>query len=302
VLGQRLGRRLHSLYLYGSVATSKAVWGRSDLDLTLVLANAPSPEEAREIEATRIGLEQAHPGIPKIDFDVGCLADVLDPLNLHSWGFWLKHKCRCIGGEDLASRFAPFRPSRAIALAVNGHFGEVLDGYASRIDAQADSANLPRLMKESARKAIRATNVLRSNDEAAWPETLEEHAQAFRKICPEQADAVDYFMAQQHAPSASAAEFSGCPMIGSPFGVAGRMPVQGCNSSNRLACGKRARVAASRVSMRAAGMLASCPTSSAIPATRRREPMRANTTLRALSVTFTCGAAPGAGSTSTVML
>ena len=209
VLGQRLGRRLHSLYLYGSVATSKAVWGRSDLDLTLVLANAPSPEEAREIEATRIGLEQAHPGIPKIDFDVGCLADVLDPLNLHSWGFWLKHKCRCIGGEDLASRFAPFRPSRAIALAVNGHFGEVLDGYASRIDAQADSANLPRLMKESARKASRATNVLRSNDEAAWPETLEEHAQAFRKICPEQADAVDYFMAQQHAPSASAAEFSG---------------------------------------------------------------------------------------------
>lgn len=27
MLGQRLGRRLHSLYLYGSVATSKAVSG-----------------------------------------------------------------------------------------------------------------------------------------------------------------------------------------------------------------------------------------------------------------------------------
>ena len=39
-----------------------------------------------------------------------------------------------------------------------------------------------------------------------------------------------------------------------------------------------------------------------MPATRRREPMRANTTLRALSVTFTVGAAPGAGSTSSVML
>ncbi|MNQ09931.1 hypothetical protein D3C85_227550 [compost metagenome] len=91
-------------------------------------------------------------------------------------------------------------------------------------------------------------------------------------------------------------------MIGRPFGVAGRMPVQGCSSASRLARGNTARVASASVSMRVAGMLASCPTSSAMPATRRREPMRAKTTLRALSVTFTRGAAPGAGSTSTVML
>ncbi len=39
-------RAVHSVYLYGSVARGEAITGRSDLDLTLVLRDPPSPELA----------------------------------------------------------------------------------------------------------------------------------------------------------------------------------------------------------------------------------------------------------------
>nr|WP_253299715.1 DUF3410 domain-containing protein [Pseudomonas aeruginosa] len=39
-------RAVHSIYLYGSVARGEAITGRSDLDLTLVLRDPPSPELA----------------------------------------------------------------------------------------------------------------------------------------------------------------------------------------------------------------------------------------------------------------
>ncbi|MGI1117326.1 nucleotidyltransferase domain-containing protein, partial [Pseudomonas aeruginosa] len=43
-------RAVHSVYLYGSVARGEAITGRSDLDLTLVLRDPPSPELAAQLE------------------------------------------------------------------------------------------------------------------------------------------------------------------------------------------------------------------------------------------------------------
>nr|WP_261793002.1 nucleotidyltransferase domain-containing protein [Pseudomonas chlororaphis] len=122
MLSRRFPALLDGLYLYGSVARGEARPGTSDLDATLVLAWAPSPEERQRLEQTRQALEAWHPEVSKIDFDIGVLSEVLAPDNLYRWGFWLKHQCRCIWGNDLRLRFEPFRPSRRIAQAVNGDF------------------------------------------------------------------------------------------------------------------------------------------------------------------------------------
>ena len=53
---------------------------------------------------------------------------------------------------------------------------------------------------------------------------------------------------------------------------------------------------------RAGSMRASWPASSARPATRKREPRRAKTTLRCASVTLTAGASPPASGTPSVRL
>ncbi|MCV6270000.1 nucleotidyltransferase domain-containing protein, partial [Pseudomonas aeruginosa] len=48
-------RAVHSVYLYGSVARGEANAGRSDLDLTLVLRDPPSPELAAQLETAGRG-------------------------------------------------------------------------------------------------------------------------------------------------------------------------------------------------------------------------------------------------------
>ncbi|MCO3698972.1 nucleotidyltransferase domain-containing protein [Pseudomonas aeruginosa] len=52
-------RAVHSVYLYGSVARGEAITGRSDLDLTLVLRDPPSPELAAQLETARLALQVA---------------------------------------------------------------------------------------------------------------------------------------------------------------------------------------------------------------------------------------------------
>ena len=120
-------RAVHSVYLYGSVARGEAITGRSDLDLTLVLRDPPSPELAAQLETARLALQARHPEVSKIDFDIGHLDQARDPANRDSWGYWLKHRCRCLWGEDLASDLPPLRPAKAIALALNGDYAQVLE-------------------------------------------------------------------------------------------------------------------------------------------------------------------------------
>jgi uncharacterized protein len=206
-LDARVGPFLHSLYVYGSVATGQAKPFVSDLDLSMVLQRPATTPELATIESARIALEKRHPEVVKVDFDIGVLADVISPARELDWGYWLKHHCRCVLGEDLSERFEPFKPSRAIAQAVNGDFEVVLGKYAERIatlDVGAQSASLRR---EAARKLIRSTNVLRSSEDQTWPVSLQAHYAAFRRRFPSMGEELDFFMREATDPTAAREEF-----------------------------------------------------------------------------------------------
>ncbi|MCS4292566.1 putative nucleotidyltransferase [Comamonas sp. BIGb0152] len=64
-----LGQRVDSAYLYGSVARSEAVLGRSDLDVVLVLSGKPVLQDDIDIDAARKALETRHSEVLKVDFD-----------------------------------------------------------------------------------------------------------------------------------------------------------------------------------------------------------------------------------------
>lgn len=199
-IASALGEALNSLYLYGSVARGCARAGFSDLDLTIVLARPLSRQESARLEQSRQDLQLRHTEVVKIDFDLGTRQEVLDPAHLYSWGYWLKHECRCIHGEDLAQQFEAFEPSRAIAQAVNGDYVQVLNDYLQRIAATRDDMEALRLQREAARKLIRATNVLRPCSGGFWPRTLEEFAGCFSERYPELAESIDFFLIQARAP------------------------------------------------------------------------------------------------------
>ena len=192
------GELLDGIYLYGSVARGDATPGVSDLDVTLILRHRPAPRDASMLEALRLALAARHPEVSKIDFDIGTRTDALAPRHLHSWGYWLKHHCRCIWGNDLSRCFTPFPPSRTIALAVNGDIVEVLERQAGEIEQlreqTIDTAKLVRRQREAARRLLRATSVLRAEDEPSWPQTLEQHAALFLSSYPAMREQIDFFM------------------------------------------------------------------------------------------------------------
>ncbi len=197
-----------SAYLYGSVARADAVPWRSDLDAVLLLARMPSSQDLERIEAARQALEQRHAEVTKVDFDLGHLAEVQAPENFTRWGFWLKHHCRCIAGPDRSQAFPLFRPSRAVALAVNGDFSSVLTAYAQRLAMPLPSGQTAQLMRQASKKAIRATNVLRPLDSMSWPHSIDDHLRQCAAGFPEALEALEFFAVQQRQPQADAGDFS----------------------------------------------------------------------------------------------
>lgn len=202
-----LGKRLHSLYLYGSVARGQAQSGVSDLDICMVVTHPVCTSERHQLAEIASDIAFRYPIVCKIDFDIGELADVLKSENRYSWGYWLKHHCRCIYGEDLTQRFDPFKPSKAIAVAVNGDFAAVLEKYIAQLTQLTDRDEQKKIQRAAARKLIRSTNLLRTDAESDWPETLAEHATRLVTRYPQKADEVDYFLRESIAPADNAASF-----------------------------------------------------------------------------------------------
>ncbi|MEO6922144.1 MAG: nucleotidyltransferase domain-containing protein [Collimonas sp.] len=203
----QIGNSIHGIYLYGSIARGDAVLRSSDLDVTIVLRQVALPDQDLLIKSMRRTLQDAHPEVVKIDFDIGVLADVTAADKVNSWGYWFKHHCRCIWGIDLAVDYAPFKPSKAIALAVNGDFHEILDGYAERIENASDQVEAQHLKRAAARKLIRATNILRPDCEQSWPQGLSSHVDLFLKSYPAMADSISYFLAEANGTYGTPYEF-----------------------------------------------------------------------------------------------
>lgn len=157
--------------------------------------------------SVRSGLEAAHHVVSKIDLDCGILPEVMAAKNLHSWGYWLKHHCRCIYGADLAAYFPRFKPSRAIAVAVNGDYIDVLNGYIDRIAQEDDANQRVRLRQSAAKKLIRATNLFRGEHDNDWPDSLTEHAIKFIGQYPALTGEIDYFLRQSKTAEGGEREF-----------------------------------------------------------------------------------------------
>ena len=198
----------HSIYVYGSVQAGTAREEVSDLDLTLVLNRRPLPEDQKRLSAVQQVLEAQYPMISGVDFDTGALEDVLDPENQLNWGYWLKHHCVCVDGEDLRDHFHAFRPSREITLSVNGDFMSVLDGFIQQLTPDLSLPQRLRQQKAAARKAIRATSILRGKEDTDWPMTLEEHALKFNERYPALEEEMAYLLSMSNKPRGDVTHFT----------------------------------------------------------------------------------------------
>ena len=186
---------IHSIYVYGSVAEGRAKTGKSDLDMTIVFRQKLAQTTTEQLAKIHAELERNNSTVSKIDFDCGFLEEVLSQDNILSWGYWLKHHCRCVYGEDLSQHFQPFKPSRAIAVAVNGDFQQVLSRLITQMKMSSDVIKKQQLLCSAARKLIRSTNILRNEQDDEWPGSLNEHRNWFIARYPSLEKDIDDLMA-----------------------------------------------------------------------------------------------------------
>jgi len=106
-LGSDMPNLIHSMYVYGSLAEGTGREALSDLDLTVIFTRELDDVTSAKMMAIKSELEQHYSVISKIDIDPGVLSEVMLPANTDRWGYWLKHHCICVYGEDLRKRFEP---------------------------------------------------------------------------------------------------------------------------------------------------------------------------------------------------
>ncbi|HSK23161.1 MAG TPA: hypothetical protein VK906_08300 [Egicoccus sp.] len=161
-----LGGDLHSVHLYGSVATGQARPPASDLDLVALLL-APRPDDVTALAAelsARHGAVVSEVGIGVGDLDTLRRDDQVGAAERA----FLKHYCRCVDGPDLAADYPPARASVALAVGFNGNLGDVLGAVRPRLEAAQDAAARGTIATRAARKLLMSAATLLSAREGGW--------------------------------------------------------------------------------------------------------------------------------------
>jgi uncharacterized protein len=162
---ERLGDALHSLYLYGSVATGQARPPRSDLDLLAVVTR---PTSGHDQAATELS-HRHHDLVREVSIaTVGIRTLARDDLGGRADRCFLTHYCVHLSGPDLRVSSPPCRPSVALAVGFNGDLGDALARARTQLEEATDPRDRARLTARMCRKILLAAATLLSAREGGW--------------------------------------------------------------------------------------------------------------------------------------
>lgn len=165
ILKYNIGNKLHSIYVYGSVGRGKSILGKSDIDLCIVIKTPLNEIELDNLQKDKEKFLIRNKNVPKVDFDIGVIDDVLNLNNLYYWGFWIKHICGCLYGEDLSLKFSKMRPNVNICRSLNVDIIETLLDYREMIiKDDFDDYTLKSILK----RIIRGAYCLVSVEDKSW--------------------------------------------------------------------------------------------------------------------------------------
>ena len=175
LVAARLGTRLHSAYLYGSIPRGAAVPGISDLDAVILLRDDPPdtdihanaadvyahaaeladvparrrrgdavpadavPADAAAVAQIAVALDERHEIIDGAGLLCWPVSRILDPAERYDLGFFLACLCTPLLGEDVARWLPRYRPTRRLARDTNGDIAAFLGRARADLD-RADRA------------------------------------------------------------------------------------------------------------------------------------------------------------------
>lgn len=177
-------QRLHSVYVYGSVARGEAIAIKSDLDLIAMFDGRLSSVELAELKNLAGELSQKYRSLVRdVGIAVAYYDYTIDPTNYYENAF-LKEICVCVDGEDVGERFGPYQLTSEIAIRFNGDIGEVLSRTLNRLETAADEDFII-CSQGFARKLIRTYYSMVMVRSQIWTTRLQEQAEVFIQHFPD---------------------------------------------------------------------------------------------------------------------
>jgi hypothetical protein len=243
LVAARLGTRLHSAYLYGSIPRGTAVPGISDLDAVILLRDDPPdtdihanaadvyahaaeladmparrrrgdavpadavPADAAAVAQIAVALDERHEIIDGAGLLCWPVSRILDPAERYDLGFFLACLCTPLLGEDVARWLPRYRPSRRLARDTNGDIAAFLDRARAALDrADRDrGGDIRRLCRSVTRKLVRTGFTLVMPRWGGWTSDLFVAARVFGEYYPAQAEAMADAAVLARAPAGDAA-------------------------------------------------------------------------------------------------
>lgn len=178
--------QLDSVYLYGSIATGKAVKGKSDLDIIVVFKEKANDELLKKISSLEAKLTKEYELIFR---DVGLATthvdDALSEKERLGGLCFLKHLSVCIYGDDITKNVSGFKPTKAVAKGFNGDIAKSLKSLKEKIKNAISGQEVKKVSQLLAKKIIRTAFSLVMPRAASWTTNLQTSVETFLQYYPE---------------------------------------------------------------------------------------------------------------------
>jgi uncharacterized protein len=182
-LATALGDRLHSVYVYGSVATGRASPPTSDLDVIAVL-HTPATEVVRAVaRATSVRYRDLVREVAIGSVELATLER--EDLTGRAERCFLRHYAAHLAGPDLRRDIPACEPSVELALGFNGDVGAVLDDLRVRLEGTPDPAERAALATRACRKLLLSAATLLSVRRGGWSTDRATAVQLIAAAAPE---------------------------------------------------------------------------------------------------------------------
>ncbi|MGW1495760.1 nucleotidyltransferase [Streptomyces sp. NPDC002402] len=177
--------RLHSAYLYGSIARGTATAGVSDLDLQLALHDEPTAADRADASAIEATLDHTFIQINGVGILLTSTQDLLSDRERYDGGFFIACLCTPLLGNDLAQQLPRYRPTSVLARETNGDLALVLPRWRAKEAEAAADADRKALTRLVARRIVRTAFTLIMPRWGGWTSDLDKSAELFSRYYPE---------------------------------------------------------------------------------------------------------------------
>ena len=182
---KNLSKKIHSIYLRGSVPRGEGIEEVSDIDSFAVVYGEPREWDMSWIQAFETHFKKKFPFVTYVEFRFVPYEKIVNDPEFFIYRFIIKVLSVCIYGEDLSPLLPRFKPTLPIAFAFHGNVFEVLKKASQEISRTDDSSQIRRWCAWVMKRLLRTGFGLVMEKENTYTRDLYPCYKIFSKYYPE---------------------------------------------------------------------------------------------------------------------